>query len=181
MQVASAISAVPHLAAFVQAAEEHFNEIDISTLLVYIIDITPEAGLFYLAEQFDVLGYKGWVFADTVDKKRTLVKQAIKLHQKKGTPWAIREAIKAIGYNGAQIVERVGIVHDGTVDHDGSQDYGGGSSIFNFGVRVFINEGVVITPEEEERVTKLINAYKREACNLVFLEFLELTSEGEPF
>jgi len=181
MQIGSAISAVPHLAAFVQVAQDQFFDIDLSGLLLYIIDTAPADTLPYLAEQFDVLGYKGWLFADTEEKKRALLKKAIQLHRKKGTPWSIKEAIKAIGYNGAQVVEGVGVTYDGTIDFDGTQDYGGGSGIFNFGVRVFVSEGYVWTSEDTDRVTNLVNAYKREACNLIFVEHAELTEDGEPF
>lgn len=181
MQIGTAISSVPHLAAFVETAEQHFAQIDLSSLLVYIIDNAPASVLPYLAEQFDVLGYKGWLFADTEQKKRDLLKKAIQLHRKKGTAWSIREAIKALGYNGAQIVEGVGLTYDGTADYDGAQDYGGGSDWANFGVRVWVNEGHVPDSAEIERVTNLINAYKREAANLIFLEFAELTTAGEPF
>lgn len=169
MQIGTAISHVPHLAAFVNAAEAHFGDIDLSQALVYIIDNAPAEVLPYLADQFDVLGYKGWLFADTDAKKRALLKKAIILHRRKGTPWAIREALKAIGYVDAEIIEGVGLTYDGTANFDGTQDYGGGSDWANFIVRLYIDDSL---GDDETIATNVINAYKREACNLISVELL---------
>lgn len=173
MQIATGISGVPHLAAFVNVAESMYFDIDLSKILVYLIDQAPADTLPFLAEQFDVLGYKGWLFADTDTKKRALLKKAIVLHKKKGTPWAIREALKAIGYVDVEIIEGAGgIQYDGTVDHDGTQDYGGGSSWANFIVRVTIDASL---GDDEAIITNVVNAYKREACNLIGVELLYIS------
>lgn len=170
MQIASGISSVAHLVAFVTVAEQRYFDIDLSKILIYLVDNAPAEVLPYLADQFDVLGYKGWLFADTEEKRRALLKKAIVLHKKKGTPWAIREALKAIGYVDAEIIEGAGgITYDGTVNYDGTQDYGGGSSWANFIVRVTVDESL---GDDEEIITNVVNAYKREACNLIAVELL---------
>ncbi|MDI1471939.1 putative phage tail fiber protein [Thermodesulfovibrio sp. N1] len=81
---------------------EAFNElidrlgsIDLTPLLIYIIDHVDSSALPHLAWQFHI---EGWELAETDKEKRTLIKRAIELHRYKGTPWAVKEAIKACGY-----------------------------------------------------------------------------------
>lgn len=82
-------------------AEEAFSEIDLSILLVYLIDLVPAHILPHLADQFHVMGLEGWEFADTELKRRDLIKQAIELHRYKGTPWAIEQVLVSLGMKGA--------------------------------------------------------------------------------
>lgn len=97
----------PHILAFELLMKQRLNDIELEALLVYMIDTVDESALYYLASQFDVLGYGGWRLADTVEKKRSLIKKAIELHRYKGTVWAIREALKTVGFPDASITEHV--------------------------------------------------------------------------
>ena len=103
--LASAIAEVPHLVAFDLLAKKRFGEMELDKLLVYIIDTVDASALPYLAEQFDVLGYKGMRLAATEEQQREVIKRAISLKRHKGTVWAVRESLKAIGYPDAKIVE----------------------------------------------------------------------------
>lgn len=82
--------------------------IDVSKVFVYDIDRVDASALPYLAEQFDVLGYNGFLLATTDQQKRDVIKRAIELHRYKGTVWAVKEALKTIGYVGVQVVEHSG-------------------------------------------------------------------------
>lgn len=64
-----------------------------------------EAVLPFLAEQFGVLD-EAWFMATTVEKKRSLVQNALLLQMKRGTPWSIRNALAAVGWPGMVITER---------------------------------------------------------------------------
>lgn len=97
----------PHLLAFDLLMKQRLDDIGLDALLVYMIDTVDESALFSLAKQFDVLGYGGWKLADTVEKKRALIKKAIELHRFKGTVWSIREALKTVGFPDASITEHV--------------------------------------------------------------------------
>lgn len=99
--------AVPHIMAFDLLARQRLSQIQLDALLVYMIDTVNASALYWLAQQFDVLGYKGWKLADTEDKKRSLIKKAIELHRYKGTIWAIKEALRTVGYPDAVITEHV--------------------------------------------------------------------------
>lgn len=67
-------------------AAERFAQIDLTALLVYLVDIVDASALPSLAEQFHVQGLEGWLFAANEQEKRELIKQAIELHKYKGTP-----------------------------------------------------------------------------------------------
>lgn len=81
------------------------DEIDLSPLLVYRIDEFPADDLYLLAWQFHVLGDEGWNLAVTEADKRDLIRRAIEIHRYRGTPWSIRQALAAVGYHDARIVE----------------------------------------------------------------------------
>jgi P2-related tail formation protein len=104
--LASSIKNKAHLAAFDDMMKQRFSELDLSILIPNLFDTVPAEALPYLARQYDVLGYKGWRFADTEQKQRMLLKNSIELHKYKGTTWSIKEALKIIGLDPVEV--RVG-------------------------------------------------------------------------
>jgi len=95
---ADSIAYLPHLAAFDLLVKKRFTDLQLDKLLIYLIDTVDEDALVHLADQFDVLGYKGYGLAHTVAEKREVIKRAIELHRYKGTIWAIKQALNSIGY-----------------------------------------------------------------------------------
>ncbi|EHZ7581201.1 phage tail protein I [Salmonella enterica] len=81
-------------------AAERFAQIDLTALLVYLVDIVDASALPSLAEQFHVQGPEGWLFAANEQEKRELIKQAIELHKYKGTPWAVRRVLEILSLPG---------------------------------------------------------------------------------
>lgn len=96
--LADSIAYLPHLAAFDLLMKKRFDDLQLDTLLIYLIDTVDESALVFLADQFDVMGYKGYGLAHTVAEKREVIKRAIELHRYKGTIWAIKQALNSIGY-----------------------------------------------------------------------------------
>ena len=85
--------------AFAEILDRVFSELteqDLQKLFVYAVDNQPEEVLDWLAWQFHVEGYD---LAKTVEEKRNLVKNAIELHRYKGTRYAIKQALAALGLN----------------------------------------------------------------------------------
>ncbi|EDW2528510.1 phage tail protein I [Salmonella enterica subsp. salamae] len=82
-------------------AAERFAQLDMTTLLVYLVDIVDASALPSLAEQFHVQGLEGWLFASNEQEKRELIKQAIELHKYKGTVWAVRRVLEILSLPGA--------------------------------------------------------------------------------
>lgn len=143
--LASAIKDTPHLAAFDVLAKHRLGLVEIDALLVYVIDTVDVSALPYLAQQFDVLGYKGMRLATTEAQQRELIKRAIELKRFSGTVWAVQEALKSIGYPDAVITENVGT------------DPGHGWAEFRIAIDGGVNQ---ISADKLDELVKMINVYK---------------------
>lgn len=164
---ANSIKKFPHLAAFDTVMRERFELLDFSVLMVYLIDSVPASALPFLAEQFDVLGYKGWKFADTEQKQRTLIKKAIELHRFKGTPWSIREALKIVGFDNTVIKERIqSNTYNGDWNHNGTIYYNA-PHWATFRVIIDATQYGVLTTQQIADVIALVNEYKNARSQLL--------------
>lgn len=143
--------AATHIVVFDLLMKQRLDAIQLDALLVYMIDTVNKSALYALAEQFDVLGYKGWKLADTEEKKRSLIKKAIELHRYKGTIWAIREALRTIGYPDATITEHV-------------THWAGFTIQLNTG-NMPVNAAMI------EEAVAMVNEYKNVRSHLMGLEF----------
>lgn len=112
-------------------ASARLQELDLAPLLVYLVDQAPAALLPLLADQFRTPPVL-WALADTEVERRQLVKRSLAINKKKGTPWAIREAIKACGFTDAQITERLTpTLRNGTVRRNRAiQRYGPSANLW---------------------------------------------------
>lgn len=151
------VAIFPHLLAFDLAMKNQMDKIPLQVLLVYLVDNVPAAALPILAAQFDVLGYKGLALCKTEQDQRNLIKRAIELHRFKGTPWAVKEALKSIGFTDVKIVENSG-AHWAT-----------------FKV-VITNEDVILTGDSITDILAMIMEYK--GCRNA-LESVEMALEFE--
>lgn len=136
-------------------------------LNVYDIDTVQASVLPHLAEQLLVTGYRGWILADTEAKRRTLLKNAIALHQKAGTPYAIRLALESVGYPDAVIVENPGLRYDGSWTYNGANTYSGANP-GTFEVILSAEEGKVST-DTIDLILELINVWKNARSQLLDL------------
>jgi Phage tail protein (Tail_P2_I) len=92
---------------------ERLGALDLTPLLVYRIDSVPAGALPFLAWQFDILSPLWQLIAPTspsveasaTEAARDLVKLAIALHRVRGTPYAVKTALAALGWPGAGILE----------------------------------------------------------------------------
>lgn len=105
--LADSIAHIAHLQAFDLLVKKRFDEFELDKLLVYLIDTVSADAIPFLAKQFDVLGYKGFRLANTELEQREIIKKSIELHRFKGTLWAVKEALKSIGFGEAVIEEHV--------------------------------------------------------------------------
>lgn len=176
--LASGVSNVEHIAAFDAMVEQRFANLDIEAVLIYLIDTVDVDALPSLAAQFDVLGYKGYGLAQTEQQKRDVIKRAIELHRYKGTPWSIKEALKAIGYYNAIIEERLvnPIYYNGIFNHNGSQFYGPGHWA-DFRVKIDIGNDMGVTPQTASDAVKLILEYKNVRSRLRDVTYMSNLTE----
>ncbi len=153
------IAHLQHLQAFDLAVKKRFSELELDKLLIYLIDTVDASALPYLAEQFDVLGYKGFRLAHNEADQRAIIKKSIELHRFKGTLWAVEEAIKAIGYGDAIIEERV--------DH---------WSDFRITLDIATHQ---LSAAELADLIEMVNAYKNARSHLIDVSFTIAFTDDE--
>ncbi|EFH3411856.1 phage tail protein I [Escherichia coli] len=129
-------------------AAERFAQLDLTALLIYLVDATA---LPSLAEQFHVQGLEGWLFARDERQKRDLIKQAIELHRYRGTPWAVRQVLKILALDG---------------DISEWFEYGGKPYFFRMDVTL---ETRGLTEDEFNALIVLIHEYKNVRSKLEML------------
>jgi phage tail P2-like protein len=151
----SSIAGVAHLAAFDLMAQKRFGDIQLERLLIYIIDTVDVSALPYLAQQFDVLGYKGMRLASTELQQRQVIKQAIEIKRHSGTPWAVKEALRAIGYPDAVLIENAGTGSHGWAE---------------FRIELNVGDNPISAANIDDLV-KMINIYKNVRSHLIDLSY----------
>lgn len=145
--LADSISGVPHLAAFDAVAAARMSEIEIDSLLVYIIDTVAASALPILAKQFDVEGFRGYGLATTDEQRREIIKKAIELKRYMGTVWAIKQAMLAVGYTDAVLIEGV---DTGDPDTDWAR----------FKIETEIGDTIGVEGTSQSDLAKLVREYK---------------------
>jgi P2-related tail formation protein len=160
--MADSISYLPEPQAWFNILMQELNLVDLSKLLVYLIDDVDVSALPYLGAQFDVLGYKGFRIAQDDTGRREIIKRAIELHRYKGTEWAIMEALKSIGFTDVLLI-KTGYEHWA-----------------KFGVLI-TNENVQLTESSFQDITAMIMEYKRAVCVLEEIRMNILTSDSLTF
>lgn len=166
--LASVLDGKAHLTAWNDLFEFRFAALELDKLLVYMIDTCDAKALPYLAEQFDLLGLKGWNAAKTDQDRRNLLKRAVELRRYNGTDYAIIRALQSVGYYDAEIITNPGALYNGQYVHNGFINYGGGNWAC-FAVVLDIGEKRGISAQENKEAIDLINQYKRAACKLLFI------------
>ena len=161
---------------------ERMDALDLSSILVYRLDSTPDSTLPYLAWQFDLVAPQWQLGAqigesidsltdidtlsdiDTLtstsglsglsdfDSLRALLKVAIPLHQTRGTPYAIKAALKPLNWASVTLLE-------------GQASWGGSSYPASEGWAVFqarlnLASGQSVTAADAARAVAAINFFK---------------------
>jgi len=157
-----------HLQAFDDMIAGRLDGLPVEAVLVYLIDLVNAQALPSLAQQFDILGIKGYIYATTEAQKRDVVRNAIELHRYKGTPWAIKTALLKIGIIVNRIEEGVGIYtfYNGAVNFNGSRTYGSLGHWAYF--RVYLNtaQNTIISATQIAEAVAIINEYKNVRSHL---------------
>ena len=135
--------------AFAKAMDTVFEALNplvpLNQILPKIDEINDERLLDLLAWQFHIEGYE---LAQSLEEKRNLIKRAIQLHRYKGTPYAIKEVLRALGLEG-KVKEWF--------------EYGGEPYRFKVELGITNRE---ITPELRDKLIKLIEEYKNVRSHL---------------
>jgi P2-related tail formation protein len=181
--LATSVRNKEHIAVFDQITADRFASLPVEAVLVYLIDIVNANALPILGEQFDVMGFKGWLFTTTEEERRELIKRALELQRLAGTPWSVKEALRRIGYDGVVIKERLTDlvqVYDGSILHDGTYNYGGDYHWAIFDVEIPIELLGTLTAEDYDNIYAIVNIYKPVRSRMRVLTFnVEFVDEIE--
>ena len=102
------------------------DELPIDKLLIRLIDLVDSEHLPILADSMSVAGVDGYWLAESDEARRNLIKGAYELHRYKGTPWAVKEIVRRLGFGSATLIEGFGGKrHNGEITRrDGVYNYG---------------------------------------------------------
>ncbi|HAI4170924.1 TPA: phage tail protein I [Escherichia coli] len=143
------------------------DNIDLSVLMVFLVDIVDSSALPWLGEQFSLSG-DGWELAESDDVRRMLIKAAIELHRYKGTPWSIREVIRRFGFGEVDLIEGTG-----RLSYDSNRSYNGlfvhGDAAAWAVYRVILKQP--ITNDQAAMLRQTLAAFAPARCHLASLEY----------
>jgi P2-related tail formation protein len=147
-------------------------------LLVNLVDNVTAGALPWLAEQFHVTGLEGWNLCVTEADRRSLIKRAIWLHRKKGTPWAVKEGLKSVGFGGAELIERLpSLNYDGAETFTGTENYGSGVNWARFKVLLDLGENRGVSLQETALIRDVVTEWKNERSHLDAITFRAVTTD----
>jgi phage tail P2-like protein len=131
-------------------------------------DKCPPALLPYLAAEVSV---DGWELAESDDARRALIKGAIPLHQKRGTPWAIREVIRRLGFGEVDLIEGRNVRRrDGTARYNGDWVHGRANGEWaQYIVRLYRP----ITLDQAENLKAVLERYAPKRSELYRLDYTQ--------
>lgn len=159
---------------------DRWDAIDLLPLLPNRVESAPSRLLYALAWQFGVTGVAGWDLADTDDKRRDLIRRSIELHRRKGTPWAIREALRAVGFPDAQVVEGYGRNQfDGAHLYDGDITYSAEAVWANFAVMPGAPaDGRPVDPARRALLQAVVENWKNARSRLLEMRYSTYRFDG---
>ena len=104
------------------------------------VEHAPAEVLWELARQFDVAGPLFQAMRTRPARER-LIKNAILLQQKRGTPWAVEEIMRLLGYTDALVLDRARmLIYDGEALHDGEYNFDAGIEHWgDYKIRLYID------------------------------------------
>lgn len=147
---------------------ETLDDLDLKAMLVYLVDLVKPSLLPVLADQFSLLDEAAWQLAESTDARRNLIKNAVELHRYKGTPWAVREVIRLLGFGEVTMLEGLGgVIYDGTSTFNGFNTYGNASSWPLY--RLILSRA--ITNDQAALLRQALLSIAPTRCRLVSLEY----------
>lgn len=174
--LASGIRDKQHLAAIDIATQMYLSGVPLNKAAVYLIESVDSSALMALASQFNVAGFRGFALATTEAEQRELIREAIELNRRKGTPFAIRRALESVGFTtGVQILENFLLVngpqqifYNGVATYNGTSFYTGINGWATFRVLLdVINYPNPLTVDLVNLIIQLINEYRNARSMLV--------------
>ncbi len=125
----------------------------------------PAPLLPYLATEVSV---DGWELAESEDARRALIHGAIELHRKRGTPWAVREVIRRLGFGEVTLIEgRLIRRRDGTTRRNGDYLHGRADAWAEYLIRL----ARAITRDQADNLRAMLERYAPQRSHLALLDY----------
>lgn len=167
-QLPPALAGDERFALLCELLDETFVNLDINAMLVYLVDLVKPQLLPFLADQFSLIDEAAWMLAESEEAKRNLIKNSAELHRYKGTPWAIREVIRLLGFGEVRIQEGLNNqTRNGSITRNGSHVHGDPTAWALY--RVFLTN--VITVDQAALLRRLLLSIAPARCRLVSLDY----------
>ncbi|QFT84489.1 Phage tail protein [Halomonas sp. THAF12] len=107
------------------------------------------------------VGVGEWADDWPEDVRRQSIASAMAIARRRGSVWAVREALRAAGYADATVEEGLPVLrHDGAQLRDGTETYGGGNRWAMFRLIADIGEDKGVGGAELGRLLRLVDAAK---------------------
>lgn len=143
------------------------NVLSRQSAIPLLVDITHESALDHLADQLSLDG-DGWEMADTLEAKRALLKEAIQLHRKKGTPFAVKRTLETLGYSNVSITERAEFfTHNSTEQHNATRTYQRAGSWTHYRLQM----AQTITRREATLIRRTLDGVSPRRCLLIGIDY----------
>ncbi|WP_405119232.1 phage tail protein [Pseudomonas leptonychotis] len=167
-QLPPALAGDERFAQLCELLAETYADLDIGAIAVYLVDHVKASLLPTLAEQFSLLDEAAWLLAESEYTRRNLIKNAVTLHRYKGTPWAIREVIRLLGFGEVTLQEGLaGHTRNGSISHNGNHVHGDPGSWPIY--RVFLQRA--ITNDQAVLLRSLLLTIAPARCRLASLDY----------
>ncbi|WP_433886052.1 phage tail protein [Pseudomonas vranovensis] len=177
-QLPPALTGDERFALLCELLDENLTNLDLNAMLVYLVDLVKPNLLPVLADQFSMLDEAAWLLAESSDARRNLIKNAAELHRYKGTPWALREVIRLLGFGEITLQEGLSNQRrDGTIARDGTYVHGDPSSWPVY--RVFLKK--LITNDQAALLRRLLLSIAPARCRLVSLDYTSVAIRHNGF
>ena len=142
--------------------------LDTPKLMPRLVELVVPEHLILLAESRSILNEDGYWLAESDSARRRLIKGAYELHRKKGTPWAIREIVRRLGFGQVELIERMGNkTHNGEIRRDGRYSHGHSDRWAHY--RIIMN--ALITNDQAALLRRTLAAFAPARCILAALDY----------
>lgn len=142
--------------------------LDTPKLMPRLVELVAPEHLELLAESRSILNEDGYWLAESDQARRRLIKGAHELHRYKGTPWAIREIVRRLGFGEITILEGMSNKrHSGEIKRDGTYVYGRRDRWAYY--RIFMNHP--ITNEQAALLRKTLHSFIPARCVLAAIDY----------
>lgn len=145
-----------------------YDLIDTAVLMPRLVELAAPEHLELLAESRSILNEDGYWLAESDQMKRRLIKGAYELHRYKGTPWAVKEIVRRLGFGNAVLTEGMGgRRYDGQTPRDGQYSHGHSDRWAHY--RILLAEPV--TNDQAALLRRTLRAFAPARCVLAALDY----------